>query len=182
MADRRHLARSEPPAEPTPLEAAPAAPGPSPIDRLLEQVAPAPTSRPSPAPPRIALVRGVRLSGSDELEVRVRRDSEPLRAEIAEELDRELLGDAIRDGQLLLAEWPEQGTPLVVGVVQTRRASRLRFSADEITLDASRELLLRSGAAALRLRATGDVELVGSRISAVSRGVMRLIGRLLRLN
>jgi len=82
----------------------------------------------------------------------------------------------------LLAEWPEHGKPVVVGVVQTRPASRLRLRAEEISLDASRELLLRSGASALRLRATGEVELVGSRISAVSRGVMRLIGRLVRLN
>jgi len=82
----------------------------------------------------------------------------------------------------LLSEWPERGTPLVVGVVHSKPPSKMRFSAEEIEIDASRELLLRSGGATLRLRSSGDVELVGSRISAVSRGVMRLIGRLLRLN
>ncbi len=67
-------------------------------------------------------------------------------------------------------------------MVQTRPPSKLQLTADEIELNAARELVLRSGGAALRLRSSGEVELVGSRISAVSRGVMRLIGRLLRLN
>lgn len=153
----------------------------SPLDRLLDQVESQPVPAALPSPPRLALVRGERLVGQAVL-VRPRSGAESLEAEIGDELDRALLGDAIRDGQLLLAEWPESGPPVVVGVVQTRPPSRLHFAAEEIALDASRELLLRSGAAALRLRASGEVELVGSRISAVSRGVMRLIGRLLRLN
>jgi hypothetical protein len=160
----------------------------SPIDRLLEQVvdvrpgpAPALLSRPA-EPSRIALLRGLGWVTPGELEVSVRPGAPAFRAAVAAELDREFLSDAIRDGQLLLAEWPEGGAPTVVGVVQTRAPSKLRIQAEEIELDAERELLLRSGSAALRLRASGDVELVGSRISAVSRGVMRLIGRLLRLN
>ncbi|MEZ4311015.1 MAG: hypothetical protein R3F14_23480 [Polyangiaceae bacterium] len=43
-------------------------------------------------------------------------------------------------------------------------------------------MLLRAGRAALRLREDGDVELVGSRISAASRGLFRIVGRILRLN
>ena len=51
-----------------------------------------------------------------------------------------------------------------------------------LTIDAAEELVLRAGRAALRLREDGDVELVGSRISAASRGLFRLVGRILRLN
>jgi hypothetical protein len=158
----------------------------SPLDELLERVespnaAPSRTPAPQPQPPRLALLRGLRWSNEHELEVAL-RSGESLFAAVAAEVDRELLNQAILDGQMLLTEWPERGTPLVVGVVHTKPPSKMRFVADEIELNASRELLLRSGSAALRLRSSGDVELVGSRISAVSRGVMRLIGRLLRLN
>jgi hypothetical protein len=129
----------------------------------------------------LVLVRGVRWHGEQQLEVAL-RTGEPFVAAVATEVDPALLNQAMLDGQMLLSEWPERGTPLVVGVVQSRPPSKVRIAAEEIELDASRELLLRSGGAALRLRAGGDVELVGSRISAVSRGMMRLIGRLLRLN
>ena len=43
-------------------------------------------------------------------------------------------------------------------------------------------MFLRSGRAALRMRGDGDVELVGSRIATMSRGLYRLVGRVLRLN
>ena len=159
---------------------------PSALDQLLEQVE-SPSAAPSraaaalPQPPRLALLRGLRWVNERELEVAL-RSGESLFAAVAAEVDRELLNQALLDGQMLLTEWPERGTPLVVGVVHSKPPSKMRFVADEIELNASRELLLRSGSAALRLRSSGDVELVGSRISAVSRGVMRLIGRLLRLN
>jgi hypothetical protein len=163
---------------------------PSPLEQLLEQVdspavesnaAPSASAVRLPEPPRLVLVRGLRWRGEQLLEVAL-RSSDPFVAAVAAEVDRTLLNQAMLDGQMLLTEWPERGTPLVVGVVQSRPPSKVRIAAEEIELDASRELLLRSGSAALRLRSSGDVELVGSRISAVSRGVMRLIGRLLRLN
>lgn len=162
---------------------------PSAIEQLLDRVdspaadasaTPAARPRAMPVPPRLVLVRGLRWSG-EQLEVSL-RTGDPFLVAVAAEVDRPLLNQALLDGQMLLSEWPERGTPLVVGVVHSRPPSKLRFAAEEIEIDASRELLLRSGGAALRLRSSGDVELVGSRISAVSRGVMRLIGRLLRLN
>ena len=187
MAEQRATLLSEiaPTAEAAPKSAA-KSPEPSALDQLLERVespsvAPAASAPVLPQPPRLALLRGLRWISEQELEVAL-RSGEPLRAAVAAEVDRELLNQAILDGQLLLTEWPERGTPLVVGVVHTKPPSKVRFVAEEIELNASRELLLRSGSAALRLRSSGDVELVGSRISAVSRGVMRLIGRLLRLN
>ena len=160
------------------------------LEQLLERVdspaaeanaTPSPRATALPEPPRLVLVRGLRWNGELELEVAL-RTGESFMAAVASEVDRTLLNQALLDGQMLLSEWPERGTPLVVGVVHSKPPSKLRFAAEEIEIDASRELLLRSGGAALRLRSSGDVELVGSRISAVSRGVMRLIGRLLRLN
>lgn len=160
------------------------------LEQLLEQVdspavessaVPRTRAAPLPEPPRLVLVRGLRWLGERELEVAL-RSSEPFVAGVAPEVDRALVNQALLDGQMLLAEWPDRGTPLVVGVVHSKPPSKMRIAAEEIEIDASRELLLRSGSAALRLRSSGDVELVGSRISAVSRGVMRLIGRLLRLN
>ncbi|HEY2407243.1 MAG TPA: hypothetical protein VGI10_14635 [Polyangiaceae bacterium] len=156
------------------------------LDRVLEQVETQGAPEPKPAlarqrPAPLALLRGSRWLNEGELEA-CPRGGQPLSVAVAAEVDRALLNQALRDGQLLLAEWPESGQPIVVGIVQTRPASSLHVSAQTIELDASRELVLRSGSAALRLRSSGDVELVGSRISAVSRGVMRLIGRLLRLN
>jgi len=175
------------PAELTTLTIAKAPP--SALEQLLDRVdspaadvSAAPSARAAalPEPPRLVLVRGLRWSG-EQLEVAL-RTGDAFLAAVAPEVDRSLLNQALLDGQMLLSEWPERGTPLVVGVVHSRPPSKLRFAAEEIEIDASRELLLRSGSAALRLRSSGEVELVGSRISAVSRGVMRLIGRLLRLN
>jgi hypothetical protein len=39
-----------------------------------------------------------------------------------------------------------------------------------------------AGRGAIRIRGDGDIEIVGSRISAASRGLFRLVGRILRLN
>ena len=49
-------------------------------------------------------------------------------------------------------------------------------------LKAWREVLIWAGRAALRIREDGDVELVGSRILTMSRGLFRIVGRVLRLN
>ncbi len=111
-----------------------------------------------------------------------RGKSTPLEAEIAPEVEPELLTTALRNRDGVLVEIGAGDKPLVVGVLQTRVPRKIHITADEIRLDATRELVLRAGRAALRLREDGDVELVGSRISAASRGLFRLVGRILRLN
>ncbi|HYQ43716.1 MAG TPA: hypothetical protein VER11_17170 [Polyangiaceae bacterium] len=189
MAERSRAVLPEPAQPPEVPTLTVATDVPNALDQLLERVdspredpdrLPSPRAHELPAPPRLVLVRGRRWDG-EQLEVAL-RSGEPFLAAVAAEVDRSFLNQALADGQMLLSEWPDRGVPLIVGVVQHKPPSKLRLAAEEIELDASRELLLRSGSAALRLRASGDVELVGSRISAVSRGVMRLIGRLLRLN
>ncbi len=56
------------------------------------------------------------------------------------------------------------------------------LSAGTVTIEGEREVMIRAGRSAIRLREDGDIEIVGSRISAASRGLFRLVGRILRLN
>lgn len=103
-------------------------------------------------------------------------------AAIAPETEREIIEDAVAQKESVLVEVGEDGQPFVVGVVQTRKPSEVHVTGEKIVVEGSREVLIRSGRAALRLREDGDVELVGSRISAASRGLFRIVGRILRLN
>ncbi|MEM6791621.1 MAG: hypothetical protein AAF715_29150 [Myxococcota bacterium] len=104
-------------------------------------------------------------------------------AHLAEDVDAALVADALTDRQRVLIEvHPDGEHAAVVGVVQTQRPHHLRLEAGRVEVEGREELLLRSGRAAIRLRPDGDVELVGSRVSAVSRGLFRLVGRVLRLN
>ncbi len=71
---------------------------------------------------------------------------------------------------------------LVVGILQTRAPHTAKFQAQELSFEGVKQITLRSGRAALRLSSDGSLELLGTRISAASRGVLRLVGRALRLN
>jgi hypothetical protein len=81
-----------------------------------------------------------------------------------------------------LVEVDEAGEAWVVGLVQTRVPERLVLRADSVVLQGESEIVLESGKAGMRLREDGDVELVGSRIMTMSRGLFRIVGRMLRLN
>ena len=70
----------------------------------------------------------------------------------------------------------------MVGVLQTRSPREIHLKAAVVHIEGDEEVLIRSGRAALRIRQDGDVEIVGSRIHAASRGLFRLVGRILRLN
>lgn len=119
--------------------------------------------------------------GRSELSVRLCPSGEIAQAELMRELDRSLVEDAARDRQLVLLD-RNADRLLVIGVIATHKPKKLRLDADSIEVLASRSLLLRVGRAALELRQDGNIEIVGSRISAASRGLFRLVGRMLRLN
>lgn len=102
------------------------------------------------------------------------------RVALAEGVAADVIRDAIQASQRVLLERVGDAPPKIVGVIQTAPLATLRGG--KVAIEASEELLLRSGRAAIRLRPDGDVELVGSRISAMSRGLFRLVGRVLRLN
>jgi len=112
--------------------------------------------------------------------VTVRAAGRAQRVSLAEGVSASLIHDAITAGQRVLLERMGTAAPTVVGVIQT--SARAKLSGTKVEIEASEELLLRSGRAAIRMRSDGDVELVGSRISAMSRGLFRLVGRVLRLN
>lgn len=110
------------------------------------------------------------------------RATSSLDADIAPEVDAALLEAARTDRQLVLVDAAPGERPMIVGVLQTRLPSELRLRGEVVHIEGEREVLLRSGRAGVRLRADGDVEIVGSRIHAASRGLFKLVGRILRLN
>jgi len=113
--------------------------------------------------------------------IRFRGDLRVVEVPVDGDVEMDLLEDARRDRQRVLVEtFP--GGQLVVGVLQVRRPRELKLRAEVLELDATESITLRSGRAGMRMRNDGDIEVVGSRISAMSRGLMRLVGRALRLN
>ncbi len=136
---------------------------------------------PAPLPPglRSARVAGIRGKTVD---VTWRGQHDPTPAQLDEGVDREVIERAMENGDLVLVEVDAGGQPFVIGVIQRKVPEALTLKAQKVTLDADQEITLRAGRAALRLREDGDVELVGSRISTMSRGLFRIVGRVLRLN
>ena len=161
------------------------------LDRVLAKVAPAPklaekplqrsTPRAEPAPPMLRTARIVAMPPG-KIEITFRGAPRSVLADLGEGVERELLASAMKNRDAVLIEWAPDASPVVVGVVQTRIPAELVLKAQKVTIEAEQELTLRSGTAALRLREDGDVEVVGSRIAIASRGLFRLVGRMLRLN
>jgi hypothetical protein len=110
------------------------------------------------------------------------RAGAPAEATIAAEVDRAIVERALEQGQSVLVEIDDDGAIWIVGVIETRIPERLVIKADAVVIEGETELTLKSGASGMRLREDGDVELVGSRIMHMSRGLFRIVGRMLRLN
>jgi hypothetical protein len=171
-----HAGASVPPAEPVASEPAP----PEPVERLLEQVAPPPEGAAMVVGGGgLRVARIVSVEGGVAL-IEWRGSTVRVGAMLAPGLDVELLKQVVEDGGTVLVE--EGPPPLVVGVLQTRLPRELKLRAGTVTIEGEQEVLIRAGRAAIRLREDGDIEIVGSRISAASRGLFRLVGRILRLN
>jgi hypothetical protein len=141
-------------------------------------------ARPEPLVVPITGLRTARVTmvDRDGAEVLFAGDATPRRVEIASDVDREVVQEAFESGDRVLCEPDARGQPIIVGVVRARKPDTVRISARKIEIEGEEEVLVRSGKGAFRLREDGDVELVGSRISAASRGLFRLVGRMLRLN
>jgi hypothetical protein len=107
---------------------------------------------------------------------------EPVEASIAEEVDPEVIEDALESGNAVLVEPGEGEALFVVGALVTRKPQEIRLKAATVHIEGEREVLVRSGRGAIRIREDGDIEVLGSRISAASRGLFRIVGRMLRLN
>jgi hypothetical protein len=158
---------------------------PDPLETLLEKVeAPGTASalartHGESASPALRTARVLSLSART-AKIAWRGKSDAMDAELAPDVDRELVLAAIEDKSTVLVETGEPN--VVVGLLQTRVPRELKLKAGTVTIEGEQEVLIRSGRAALRLREDGDIEIVGSRISASSRGLFRLVGRILRLN
>ena len=111
-----------------------------------------------------------------------RGDSTEYAATIPSDVDPEFITEAHAAGQNVMVEWTRGAEPLIVGVLQTRNPRELHLKAESVHIEGEREVLFKSGRGALRIREDGDIEIIGSRISAASRGLFRIVGRLLRLN
>jgi hypothetical protein len=128
---------------------------------------------------RTARVARMTEAGAD---IALRGSGQLVIAVIDEGVDRALIERAMASGDRVLVEVTPGEAPIIVGVVQTRVPERLELKAKEIVVDAESEVLIRAGRSAVRLREDGEVELVGSRILTLSRGLFRIVGRVLRLN
>lgn len=171
------------------------------LERVLERVAMPTAARPAADAPSLRIARVVALQGRT-ARIAWREGAPPLEARLADEVEGELIARVVAERGLVLVE--QGAEPTVVGVLQTReRASErvgpegaslrgravriesegaLSIKAETIEVEGGSEVLLRAGPVALRLRQDGSVELVGGSIYLTSRGVFRLIGRVLRLN
>ncbi|MCA9634109.1 MAG: hypothetical protein KC766_40970 [Myxococcales bacterium] len=135
----------------------------------------------APAPsPGLRSAQLVSVAGRA-VRVRFRGSKEAFEARVAPEVEPRLVDLAMRNRDSVLVEGAADEL-WVVGVLQVRIPERLELRAREILIEGEREVSLRAGRAGARLRKDGDVELVGSRISAASRGLFRIVGRILRLN
>ncbi len=178
------------PATPSPAAAPAEEAAPDATVSTLETFLPqsSPTQRaaaPPPAPtPALGGLRTARLMmvARNEAEILFAGDHAPRRARLDADVDHEVVQEAFETGDRVLVEPDEAGEPVIVGVVRARKPDTLKISARKVEIEGDEEVLFRSGRGAMRIREDGDVELVGSRISAASRGLFRLVGRMLRLN
>lgn len=159
------------------------------VEQMLERVALSERAA-EPAPRRdgarmrsgTVTVYGGRGTGLPASYVLTVRGGAQIEAQLDEGVDPELVRRAAQQGDRVLAEEDFDGAAVIVGVLQTRLPETLELKARNIVIDAEQEVTIRSGTAGMRLREDGDVELVGSRIVTMSRGLFRLVGRMLRLN
>ncbi|MBN2197047.1 MAG: hypothetical protein JW751_29855 [Polyangiaceae bacterium] len=132
-------------------------------------------------------VPALRMARIRSLEGRVatvtwRGGTEPVAVRVPSDVDLELVQQALDQRERLLIECVPGEAPLVAGVVHSRIPRVVVLKGETVRIEADRELLLRSGRGAVRIREDGTLELLGSRIVATSRGLFRLVGRILRLN
>lgn len=158
-------------------EVTPAPADPS-IERLLSHVAEAKAPEVTPA---LRTARVVSIVG-DSARITWRGLRDPIEAELDEGVDTEVVQKALENGDRVLVEIDPALGPLIVGVVQRRIPKKVELRGETVVIEADREILLRTGTGAMRIREDGDIEVVGSRISTVSRGLFRIVGRVLRLN
>lgn len=171
-------------------EAAPATPGieAEPVEAApavrIDELVPTPLPARGEAPVAAVGMRTARVTSvtGRRATIALRGRGEPVPAAIAPEVDPRVIADALETGDAVLVEIVPGEEPVVVAALHTRRPRAIKLKAATIEIEGEEEVLLRSGKGAIRVRADGDIEVIGSRISAASRGLFRIVGRMLRLN
>jgi hypothetical protein len=119
--------------------------------------------------------------------VRVVAGGAPLTATIDPAVHRSVVEGALARQERVLVEIEPDGGAVIVGALRTRPTPGLE-SADEFVIEAKRvavradEISLATAAAAVVLRAVGEVETYADRIVSRAEGLHRLVGRMLKLN
>jgi hypothetical protein len=159
------------------------------LDELFRQVAERPTEHTLPAEAQPRVLTGVAMRTAQPIGVRgqlvamtVRGVEGTVMGELAPGVASELVLRAVESGDAVIVECAPHALPLVVGVLQTRVPETLTLRAKHVQIEGQESVVLRSGVGAMRIRRDGDVEMVGSRIATLSRGLFRIVGRVLRLN
>ncbi len=149
-------------------------------DRAVEPA----SASPAPAAPSAQGIRSARLVDAHgrKATVVVRGEDEAREIDLDPDCDAAVVSEALVTGERVMVEADEDGAWVVVGILRSRKPEKITLSAEVVEIDADREVTIRSGRGAMRIREDGEIELVGSRISAASRGLFRLVGRMLRLN
>jgi hypothetical protein len=139
----------------------------------------------TPARPRVpayAVTATIcRISGAGEVFVDLPDADEPTSALCTIELDAAHIG---REAVIVFLDG-DAARPAIVGVTKARARrpwSSLQLDGETLTLEATRELVLRCGRATLKLRADGRVELRGVRVTSRASQTNAIKGGTVRLN
>jgi hypothetical protein len=137
-----------------------------------------------PLPDGLALARVLAIS-TEGVDVRV--GDRFARAEIDGALDPAVLRTALERGEPVLVERVD-GKVTIVGALRVQatpgidRMREIHLEAESIHLTGRKEVVVKSGLAAMAVRAVGEIETYAERIVSRAEGVHKIIGRMLRLN
>ncbi len=155
----------------------------------LEAIAARGTAREEPrdiAPLGEGLMLG-RIISIDENGISLRIGDHFADAKIDPSLEVTVLRTASERGEPVLVE-RRAGVVTVVAALRMQatpgidKMREINFEADKITMTAKNEVVVRSGLAAMAVRAVGEIETYAERIVSRAEGVHKIIGRMLRLN
>jgi hypothetical protein len=145
-------------------------PGPDPIGEAL--------------PDGLALARVISVTAEG---VDVRVGDRFARAELDGALDPVVLRTALERGEPVLVE-RLAGRVTIVGALRVQatpgvdKMREIHLEAETIHLTGKKEVVVKSGLAAMAVRAVGEIETYAERIVSRAEGVHKIIGRMLRLN
>ena len=167
-------------------------PGDPPVPSELEAIAAAsaravrspPTDAPAVAPLPLGLARATRVVDGG---VEVEGPAGPVLVPIDRSVHPDVVATACERGEMLLVATLADGLT-VVGALRTQPTpgvdamDTIRLEARRVEIVGGESVEVRSGMAALAVRAVGEIETYADRIVSRAEEVQKIIGRMLRLN